>query len=122
MNRLKISIVICSFQQAPYLRQTLESVTRQRDVGAGELEIIVIDGGSKDGSVQIIREFEPSLAYWISEPDRGQTDALRKGFARATGDIHGWLCSDDLLEPNTVREVIDFFTVHPDSSFCYGNA
>jgi glycosyltransferase involved in cell wall biosynthesis len=117
-----MSIVVCSFQQAPYLRQALRSLVEQRDATRDELEILVIDGGSKDGSVEIIREFEPYLAYWTNEPDRGQTHALKKGFARSTGDIQGWLCSDDLLEPHTVRQAIDFFDRHRTTRFCYANA
>ena len=81
-----------------------------------------MDGGSTDGSVEIIQEFANRLAYWVSEPDRGQTHALRKGFERATGDIQAWLCSDDLLEPGAVRQVIDFFDSHPDAQCCYGDA
>ena len=97
-------------------------MTSQRDIRPEELEIIVIDGGSTDGSVDIIRQFQEHLAYWVSEPDRGQTHALRKGFDAATGDVLGWLCSDDLLEPRTVREVLDFFDAYPESQFCYGDA
>ncbi len=121
MRVQRLSIVICSYQQAPYLRETLESVTRQRDVSKDELEILVMDGGSTDGSVDIIREFEPHLNYWTSEPDRGQTHALRKGFERATGDVLGWLCSDDLIEPGTARQVLDVFNTNAACRFCYGN-
>src|ERR1700704_1208740 len=90
MALLKLSIVVCSYNQAPYLRQALHSLVTQRNVNSAELEILVIDGGSTDGSVEIIREFEKQFAYCVSEPDRGQTHALRKGFDRATGDIQGW--------------------------------
>lgn len=122
MNRPRMSIVVPSFQQGTYLRRTLLSLTGQAGLKPGELEIIVIDGGSTDGSVDILREFAPHFSYWISEPDKGQTHALRKGFEQARGDIQGWLCSDDLLEPDTVREAIDFFDRTPDASFCYGDA
>ena len=90
-------MVVCSYNQAPFLKQALASLVEQREVAPHEFEIIVIDGGSTDGSREIIRSFEPHLAYWVSEPDRGQSHALRKGFDRATGDIQGWLCSDDVL-------------------------
>ncbi len=119
---MKLSIVVCSYNQARYLRQTLSSLAGQKRVSQDELELIVIDGGSSDGSVEIIREFEPLLAYWVSEPDQGQTDALRKGFDRATGDIQGWLCSDDELEPDTARTVLDFFRAHQEASWAFGDA
>ena len=122
MTPLKLSIVVCSYNQAAYLRQALDSLATQRDLRPGELEVLVIDGGSTDGSVEIVREFEKHFAYSVSEPDRGQTHALRKGFDRATGDIQGWLCSDDVLEPNTAREVLDYFHSHPAARFVYGDA
>lgn len=119
---MKLSLVVCSYNQAPYLRQALASLVAQRRVGPEELELIVIDGGSKDGSVEIIRDFEPRLAYWVSERDRGQSDALRKGFDRATGDVQGWLCSDDELEPDAARTVLDYFGAHPRVRWVYGDA
>ena len=83
---MKLSIVVPSFQQARFIEATLSSLTEQRSLQPGELEIIVIDGGSTDGSVDVIRKFETRLNFWVSEPDRGQTHALAKGFARATGE------------------------------------
>jgi glycosyltransferase involved in cell wall biosynthesis len=117
-----LSIVVCSYNQAPFIRETLESLVNQQDLRPGELEIIVIDGGSTDGSAEIIREYATHLAYVVSEPDRGQTHALKKGFARATGDILGWLCSDDVLEVGTVRFVLDYFREHLEVDFTYGDA
>jgi glycosyltransferase involved in cell wall biosynthesis len=114
-----ISLVTCSFQQGKYLEQTLRSVL---DQGYPGLEYIVIDGGSTDQSIDIIREYEPALSYWVSEPDRGQTDALVKGFRRATGEILGWLCSDDLLLPGALHAVGEFFARHPDVMAAYGDA
>jgi glycosyltransferase involved in cell wall biosynthesis len=116
---MKISMVTCSFQQGRYLAQTLRSVLEQ---GYPDLEYIVIDGGSTDGSVDIIRRYQHALAAWISEPDRGQTDALIKGLGRATGEVHGWLCSDDLLLPGTLAAVAEFFTAHPAAMAVYGDA
>lgn len=119
---MKLSIVVPSFQQAKFLASTLSSLTNQQGVAQEEIEILVIDGGSSDGSVEIIRQFEPHLAYWVSEPDRGQTHALRKGFERASGDVLAWVCSDDLLEPHAARFVLDHLTRHPDQDFFYGDA
>ncbi|MCW5604557.1 MAG: glycosyltransferase [Burkholderiales bacterium] len=115
----KISIVTCSFEQGRYLDAAIRSVLEQRYPA---LEYIVVDGGSGDDSVQIIRHHGSALAYWISEPDRGQTDALIKGFARATGDICGWLCSDDMLLPGALHEVNGFFAAHPEVMAAYGDA
>src|SRR5262245_18779468 len=114
-----ISMVTCSYQQGRYLDQALRSVLDQR---YPRLEYIVIDGGSTDGSADIIRRHEHALAHWVSEPDRGQTDALIKGFNRATGEIHGWLCSDDLLLPGALQTVAGFFSAHPGAMAAYGDA
>jgi glycosyltransferase involved in cell wall biosynthesis len=122
MSSLKMSIVVCSYNQAAFLGRTLESLIAQKDVGRDEFEIIVVDGGSKDGSADIIRALAPHFAWWVSEPDRGQTHALIKGFERATGSILGWLCSDDVLEPHTAREVLDYFAANPGARFIYGDA
>ncbi len=99
---VSISVVTCSYNQAEFLEATLRSVL---DQNYPNLEYIVIDGGSTDGSVEIIERYQHRLAYWVSEPDAGQTDALIKGFSRATGDVLAWLNSDDLYEPGTLHEV-----------------
>jgi glycosyltransferase involved in cell wall biosynthesis len=117
--RPKFSIVTCSYQQGRYLDATLRSVL---DQGYAGLEYIVIDGGSEDGSAEVIRAHEAALAYWVSEADRGQTDALIKGFNRASGEICGWLCSDDLLLPGALQRVADFFAAHPQVAAVYGDA
>jgi glycosyltransferase involved in cell wall biosynthesis len=118
---LRLSVVVPSLNQAEFLSQTLDSLVGQQGVSSDELELIVIDGGSSDGSVDIIRRYSSRLAYWVSEADRGQTHALNKGFAVATGDVLGWLYSDDLLERRTVREVLDFFALHREVEFVYGD-
>jgi glycosyltransferase involved in cell wall biosynthesis len=115
----RISIVTCSYQQARYLEQAMRSVIEQ---GYPALEYIVVDGGSSDGSREIIERHGHSLAGCVCEPDRGQTDALRKGFRLATGEICGWLCSDDLLLPGALRAVAAFFRTHPEVSAAYGDA
>ena len=105
-----ISIVVPNFNGAKTLRGTLDSLLEQHYPG---LEIIVVDGGSTDDSVAIIREYEAHLASWISEKDRGQSDALNKGFARVTGEVINWLCSDDLLLPGTLAKVGTLFSQDP---------
>jgi len=114
-----ISLITCSYGQARYLEATLRSVLSQ---AYPDLEYIVIDGGSTDGSVEIIRSYQSQLAHWVSEPDRGQTDALIKGFGLARGEILGWLCSDDLLLPGALHAVGEFFARHQDCNAMYGDA
>ncbi len=116
---LRISVVTPSFQQAQFLDETMASIHNQN---YPNLEHIVIDGGSTDRSVDIIRENEGRLDYWISEPDEGQTDALIKGFARSTGDIQCCVNSDDLFEPWTLGEVASYFERHPEVEFVYGDS
>jgi GT2 family glycosyltransferase len=88
----RITVVTPSFQQADFLEETLRSVILQ---GYPDLEYMVVDGGSSDGSVEIIERYAPWLSWWVSEPDDGQSDAINKGLGRATGDILAWLNSDD---------------------------
>lgn len=116
---ISFSIITCSYQQGAFIDVTLRSVLDQEYEA---LEYIVIDGGSTDGSVDTIRSYADRLAYWVSEPDRGQSDALIKGFARARGEIQGWLCSDDLLLPGALKAVAAFFTGHPEVDAVYGDA
>jgi glycosyltransferase involved in cell wall biosynthesis len=102
----RISIVTPSFNQGAYIEQTITSVL---DQGYPNLEYIVIDGGSRDESVPIIRKYSKHLAYWVSEPDGGQTDAINKGFRRTTGDIFNWLNSDDFYAPGALWRVAEGF-------------
>lgn len=119
MSLPKISVVTPSFNQGVYIEATLKSIHDQR---YPNLEHIVIDGGSTDRTVEIIRRYEDQISFWSSEPDDGQTHALVKGFARATGDIYCWLNSDDLFVPTTFMEVADFFASNDDVGFVYGDS
>ena len=105
-----ISVVTPSFNQARYLERTLRSIL---DQGYPRLELVVVDGGSTDGSVEIIRAFESRLAWWVSEPDRGQYDAINKGFAHTSGEIMAWLNSDDLYTPWALHVVGELFARFP---------
>jgi len=106
----KISLVTPSFNQIPFLRATLSSVLDQR---YPNLEYVVVDGGSTDGSRDLIAQHADALAWWCSEPDHGMYDALNKGFAPTTGDIMGWLNSDDLHLPWTLKTVAEIFSQFP---------
>lgn len=112
-----ISIVTPSYNQADFLEETIRSVLLQ---SYPNLEYIIIDGGSTDGSVEIIRKYEPYLAYWVSESDRGQSDALNKGFKRATGDLIGWQNSDDTYQPHAFEYVAKTYLSHPEADVIYG--
>jgi len=118
----KISIVTPSFNQASFIEETLHSVSRQE---YPNLEHIVIDGCSKDGTVEILKRYSSLPGWkhlrWISEPDHGQSEAINKGFRMATGDIIGWLNSDDVYEPDSFSSVRKAFEADQFVDFVYGD-
>lgn len=114
-----VSIVTPSFNQARFLEATIQSVLSQ---DYPQIEYMIVDGGSSDGSVEIIRRYQDRLAWWVSEPDRGQTDAINKGYARARGGILAWINSDDTYQPGAVSEAVTFLETHPEVGMVYGDA
>lgn len=117
-NFPRITIITPSFNQATFLERTLRSVL---DQGYPNLEYIVIDGGSTDGSVEIIRQYADRLAYWVSEPDRGQTDAINKGLRQATGEWVAWQNSDDIYYPGVFMDIARSANKHINADLLIGN-
>jgi glycosyltransferase involved in cell wall biosynthesis len=113
-----VSVVTPSYNQGRFLRRTVESVLRQ---SYPNIECLVVDGGSGDGSREVLRSYGDRLA-WVSEPDRGQAHALNKGFARCGGEILAYLNSDDVLRPGAVERVVAHFLKHPDWDVIHGRA
>jgi glycosyltransferase involved in cell wall biosynthesis len=114
-----VSIVTPSYNQVGFLESTILSVLGQ---DYPNIEYIIVDGGSTDGSVEVIHRHQDRLAWWVSEKDKGQTDAINKGFSRAKGQILAWLNSDDTYEPNAVREAVEFLLQKQDVGMVYGDA
>jgi len=113
-----LSIITPSFNQARYLERTIQSVTNQ---GIGALEYIIIDGGSTDGSLEIIHKYEPILAGWVSEADNGQAEAINKGLRRVSGEIIAWLNSDDIYLPGGLETVLEVMGGHPEWGLVFGD-
>ena len=112
----KISIVTPSFNQGQYIEETILSVINQN---YPDLEYIIIDGGSTDNTVEIIKKYEKHISYWVSEPDRGQSHAISKGLEKCTGDVFNWLNSDDYYEPKALFKVGEAF-IGPDADVLTG--
>jgi len=114
-----VSIITPSYNQAHFIEETIRSVLAQEYPA---IEYIIVDGGSTDGSVEIIQKYAGQLAWWISEKDKGHADALNKGFAHASGEILAWLNSDDTYYPGAVSEAVAYLQVHPEVGLVYGDA
>ncbi len=114
----RVSIVTPSYNQGQFIEETIRSVLLQ---GYPNLEYIIIDGGSRDGTIDVIRKYEPWLEHWVSEPDSGQSNAINKGFRFSTGDILAWLNSDDYYEPQALRRAGEFLHGHPRVGLAYGD-
>lgn len=115
----RVTIVTPSYNQAQFVEEAIRSVLLQ---GYPNLEYTVIDGGSTDGSVEIIKKYEKWLTYWVSEPDRGQSHAINKGFEKASGVIYGWLNSDDYLLKDALKSVARAYLASPESGAWCGSS
>ena len=114
-----VTIVTPSYNQVANIERTIQSVLNQ---DYGNIEYIIVDGESTDGSVNIIKKYENKITNWISECDRGQTDAINKGFSLANGELIGWLNSDDTLLPYAISEAVRFLVDNPAVGLVYGDA
>ncbi len=110
----KLSVITPSFNQGEYLERTITSVL---DQGYPNLEYVIVDGGSDDGSVEIIRRYEDRIDWWVSEPDEGQTDAINKGIRGTSGEIVAYINSDDYFLPGAFDRALEVFEEQPDAKY-----
>jgi glycosyltransferase involved in cell wall biosynthesis len=113
-----VSIITPSYNQASYLEETILSIITQ---DYKNIEPIIIDGGSDDDSVEIIKKYEKHLSFWVSEKDNGQADAINKGIEKSTGEFICWINSDDVIYPNFISRRVAEFKLHPEVDFIYGD-
>ena len=113
----RISIITPSFNQGEFLEETILSVINQK---YPDLEYIIMDGGSTDNSVDVIKKYEDTISYWVSEPDNGQADAIHRGFSMATGDILAYINSDDIYFPDSFRVIAETFMSNPTAQWVVG--
>ncbi len=113
-----VSIITVCLNSAKYIEETIQSVLNQT---YSNIEYIIVDGGSRDGTLGIIRRYEDRIAYWISEPDRGIYDAMNKGVSLATGELVGIINSDDWYFPDAVMMVVEAYKTHPEVDVIFGN-
>ncbi len=112
-----ISLVVPNYQGGETIGATLQSIIDQK---YPKLELIVVDGGSTDNSIEVIKQFESHISWWVSESDSGQSNAINKGFAQCTGDVVNWLCSDDFLEPGALLTIGEHFAAEPEIDVLVG--
>ncbi len=113
-----VSVITPSFNQVHFLEETIQSVLGQ---DYPQIEYIIVDGGSTDGSVDMIKKYEGRLAWWISEQDQGQTDAINKGFAHSKGEVLAWINSDDTYNPRAVGQAVKYLIENPDVAMVYAD-
>ena len=114
----KISIVMPSYNKVKFIERSILSILNQ---DYPNTELIIIDGGSDDGTIDIIKKYDHKISFWISEKDQGQSDALNKGFKHCSGEIYGWLNSDDLYLPNAFKNAIYFFQRNVKKKIVFGD-
>lgn len=118
MNKFKVSIITPSYNQGRFIEETIKSVISQ---SYGNIEYIIIDGGSSDNTLEVIERYSNFITRVVTEPDFGQADAINKGIKAATGDLITWINSDDLLEPKAIEYAVAAFIEFPEIDFVYGN-